>query len=43
MDKKLQKLAELLRKNENCDITFSKLMKIIGVYYGKSNTRNKTI
>jgi len=42
-DKKLQKLADLLRKNEICDITFNRLMKVIGEYYGKDNARNKTI
>ena len=42
-DKKLQKLPDLLRKNEICDITFNRLMKVIGEYYGKDNARNKTI
>ena len=42
-DKKLQKLPDLLRKNEICDITFNRLMKVIGDYYGRDNARNKTI
>jgi len=42
-DKKLQKFPDLLRKNEICDITFNRLMKVIGEYYGKDNARNKTI
>ena len=42
-DKKLQKFPDLLRKNEICDITFNRLMKVIGEYYGKDNARDKTI
>lgn len=43
IDKKLQKFPDLLRKNEIYDITFNRLMKVIGEYYGKDNARNKTI
>ena len=42
-DKKLQKLPDLLRKNEICDITFNRSIKVIGEYYGKDNARNKAI